>query len=149
MAGHDVPHIHFGPHVGETPGSKWWRRRAIGALVSKAKLSEEHLADRLGVVQFFPYASRTWGHGHLRLPTQAYAFWRVGQALEAGAYIIVRGLDLWVGAVPRLLDPDIRERVFEFSNSRNTSVSPRNLVPVHPVDGPAPFDRICAALREP
>jgi hypothetical protein len=149
MAAHDVPHIHFGADVGDTPGSQWWRRRAIGGLLTSTKLSEDQLAARLGVVQFVPYASGKWGHGHLRLATQAYAFWRVEQAVEAGAYVIIRGLDLWVGAVPMLLDPAVRARVFEFRNSRNTSMTERNLKPVHPVDGPSPFDRIRDALRQP
>jgi hypothetical protein len=82
------------------PGSKWWRR-ACKPLTEAVDLRT--LASRLLCVEFFPYHSKRFAHGHLRLPSQAYSFELVNAAIDRGAEIVcMRGERAWKGAVPRL-----------------------------------------------
>lgn len=71
-----------------------------------------------------------------RVPSQAYTFLLVSQAIQRKALIIcMRGARYWLGALPALADYD---RYCVISNPRSSSISVRNL--------PA-FRKVVDALR--
>lgn len=106
----------------DSPGTRWWRR-ACKDLIEEVGL--QTLANRLLAVEYFPYHSQTFAHGHVRLPSQSYSFALVERAIQRGARIIcMRGERLWKGAVPAL------EGYKEYSklrNARSSSLSKKNL----------------------
>ncbi len=115
------PHFHL-VEGAEGPGAKWWLRVA-GRLMSD--LGREFVAANLLAVQFFPYKSSRFAHGHVRVPSQAYGFTLVEKAMKRGAYIVgVRGRKLWTEAVPSLADYG---RITYLKNPRNASLTPGNL----------------------
>jgi hypothetical protein len=97
----------------------------------------ESLPSRLLSVEFSPYHSKSFGHGHLRLPSQEYSFQLVKQAMQREALIVcMRGQSLWFGAIPELATYD---RLLNLRNPRSASLSPGNL------NG---FDQILAAVNK-
>ena len=103
------------------PGTKWWCR-AAGALMKES--SRAALARELSSLEFFPYHSRSFGHAHLRLPSQEYTFGLLRKAIERGAVILLtRGESLWRGAVPELAG---YPNCFRVKSWRSASISPRN-----------------------
>ena len=101
------PHVHLAAELAY-PGVLWWRS-VVGHLTRKAvdgrqlTLGGGGIAKRLLAVQFFPYHSRKFDHGLLRLPSQDFSFARVRQAVRRDALVIVaRGAKEWRGAVPEL-----------------------------------------------
>ena len=124
-----VEHFHL---VDESngPGHVWWKKAC------KALLHVESLPSRLLSVEFSPYHSRSFGHGHLRLPSQEYSFQLVKQAMQRGALIVcMRGQSFWFGAIPELATYD---RLLKLKNPRSASLSPGN------VDG---FDQLLESFN--
>lgn len=116
------PHFHLEEGAGG-PGTNWWLRTA-GRLVRD--LGREFVAANLLAVQFFPYKSKQFSHGRLRLPSQAYGFVLVENAMKRGALIVcARSKRLWTDAVPGLAH--YGRRFAELKNPRNASLSPGNL----------------------
>jgi hypothetical protein len=128
--GTSIEHFHL---VDESkgPGHVWWKRAC------KALQQVESLPSRLLSVEFSPYHSKSFGHGHLRLPSQEYSFQLVKQAMQREALIVcMRGQSLWFGAIPELATYD---RLHNLRNPRSASLSPGNL------NG---FDQILAAVNK-
>ena len=95
------PFHHLDPEE-NGPGSRWWRRVA-GPLL--ATTDREVLARNLLCLEFFPYHSRSFGHVHLRLPSQDYTFQLLRDAMARGAVVIaLRSMKIWTGAVPELAE---------------------------------------------
>lgn len=98
------PHVHLAADLAY-PGADWWRS-AVGHLtrevVDGVPLTPKRIAGRLLAVQFFPYHSREFHHGLLRLPSQDFGFALVRQAIARDALTIMRGEKYWLGAVPEL-----------------------------------------------
>lgn len=128
-------------HAGISAQHHWWTRN-FGKLLKH--VDKERLATRVCSIEYFPYASANFGHGHLRLPSQQYTFDLVRRALDRKAIILVsRGLKYWLGAIPELylhlykgsrvgtsLAPtsdDDAIRVFQTINPRSASISNGNL----------------------
>jgi len=118
------PHFHLDAGA-EGPGMNWWERRA-GKLIED--LGREFVAANMLAVQFFPYKSKRFSHGCLRVPSQAYSFALVEKAIKRSAFIIcARSKRLWMDAVPSLAQYEHAGRFAELKNPRNVYISRRNL----------------------
>ena len=98
-----APHFHLlDPSHG--PGHRWWLRQ-VGPVLKASGCSVEQLAARLLCIEFFPNHSRSFGHAHLRLPSQRFSFALLQRAIQRGALVLcMRGYRYWCGAVPELAD---------------------------------------------
>lgn len=105
--------------------NRWWQTLAFGSL--GRIYDRERLMSKVCSIEYFPYASRSFNHSHLRLPTQQYQFDLVRRALARQATLIVtRGFKLWAGAVPELAAA-LGHTVFQTRNPRRASISEGNL----------------------
>lgn len=122
--GHNLqpyPFLHLQPTT-SSPGGRWWRQR-VRYLIQDVGF--ESVAKRLACVQFTPYHSSEYSNSSPRLPSQAYSFNLVRNAMTRGAEIVVmRSKRLWFEAVPELAS---YERIHIGSNPRAPFVSPGNL----------------------
>jgi hypothetical protein len=90
------------PHLGVIEDNRWWHgnrwwNRTLKQLLNKPEIGRERLAQRICSIEFFPYRSITFCHGHVRFPSQEYTFDLVRDRLSSGALIIVtRAYPLWV-----------------------------------------------------
>ena len=115
----------------------WWSKNFKELI---AEFGEAKLSQCACSIEYFPYPSKTFGHSHLRLPSQSYTFELVRSALERDALIVVtRGMQLWLGAVPALRTK-LNSTVFETKNRRRPYISERNLPS-------GAFKKILGALR--
>jgi len=119
----------------DTPAGCWWRPR-LRQLAEHCG-SEEELARRILIVEFHGYHSKNWRPVGVTLPTQAFGFSLVANAVRRRATILItRGADDWSVAVPAIRAHD---RVYRLNSHRNSAVSVGNL-------GPKAFERVLAAL---
>lgn len=130
-----APHFHLlDPSHG--PGHRWWLRQ-VGPVLKASDCSVEQLAARLLCIEFFPYHSRSFGHAHLRLPSQRFGFALLQRALRRGALVLcMRGYRYWCGAVPELAS---YAGLLRPKNPRSASLSAGNL-------GAEGFARVLSAL---
>jgi hypothetical protein len=134
-----IDHFHLNSEA-DAPGAKWWRR-ACRPLVRQLALDDEDgfrlLAKRLLCVEYFPYHSKRFAHGHLRLPSQQYAFKLVADAVRRSAEVVcMRGEKEWKGAVPELVG---YERFRKLRYPRVSSLSAANV---------PRFGALLAAIRD-
>jgi hypothetical protein len=116
------------------PGRAWWDSK-LRFLI--AAVGREVVASSVLNVEYFPYHSRKFKHRRLALPSQAYGFALVREALARQAVVILlRGERLWLRAVPELA----RYPFYRVKNWRKPSVSPNNC--------PDGFKRAVEALNE-
>ncbi|MGE4073887.1 MAG: hypothetical protein AB7E72_22170 [Lysobacterales bacterium] len=129
------------PHLGAQQEATWWPQ-VLKQLIKAT--SAEQVARGICSVEFFPYRSLGFGHGHIRLPSQQYTFDLVRRALSMERIIIVtRRAHTWFGAIPELaqLGPGHKARVFHTRNPQRTFISPGNLPE-------GAFDQVVAAIRQ-
>jgi len=108
------------PYVGSSV--RWWRT-LVAPLTQLVPL--DVVAQRLLSIEFFPYRSKSFGCGHVRLPSQQYSFDLVRDAIDRQATIVIaRGEQLWRGAVPELA---AYPKLFRLSNPRTASLSEANV----------------------
>jgi hypothetical protein len=107
----DYPFFFLDPNdlVMPPDGRKWWERkldglfRAFGPDKEDKEVARAILAKSILAVEFFPYASRRYGHGRDPLPSQQYSFGLVRSAMARGASIVLtRGHKRWLGAMKDL-----------------------------------------------
>jgi len=103
----DFPFLYLDPDPDICPpGKEWWRRKLkhlLGAFGPGTELALSILARSILAVEFFPYASHSYRHGGLSLPSQQYSFGLVRYAVERGAVIVLtRGQRRWEKALPEL-----------------------------------------------
>ena len=112
--------------------NRWWRK-----LVRALAEHRSNVARHVLSIEFIAYRSKSFGCGHLRLPSQEYAFALVRRAIERNAaVVIVRGARHWIGAVPELHG---YENLIRIVNPQSASLSSSNLK----ADG---FQRLLAGL---
>jgi len=117
-------HNELSPHVCLANGNSWWQARFRDII---AEVGAPMLAQRVCSIEYFAYPSATFSHAWMRLPSQTYTFALVRAALERNALILItRGTNLWLGAVPELLQA-LGSTAFETNNPRSASISQRNL----------------------
>lgn len=103
------------------PGGRWW--------ISKIrKLAEtvpiERLAQRLAVVEWFPYKSPRFRVG-CTVQSQQYGYFLVASAIDCGALIVAsRSQSLWEKSVPALRQ---YKRKLTLSSVQNVALTPNNL----------------------
>lgn len=106
----------------ETAGYDWWVQKLKPLLSEGAdKMS---LKQRLMLIEYFPYHSKTYKHINAITPSQQFAFGLVREAINRNKTIVImRSEKLWLRAVPELANyPYI-----PIKNPRNPSLSPKNL----------------------
>lgn len=115
------PHFHLN-HDADWPGGKWWSR-SVKPLIQD--VGQDCVANNLLSIEYFPYHSLKFQHGHLRLPSQDFSFSLVHSAINRKAEIIcVRGANLWFGAIPQL---ESYKQLSQVQNPRSASLSTKNL----------------------
>ena len=125
--------FHYLDPTGTSLGHRWWRQR-LGRVL--ARVPAEHAASRLLCIEYFPYHSRKFAHGTLRLPSQAYGFELARQAVvRAASVVLLRGERPWLEAVPELAS---HAKLFRLRSRQNVTLSPRNC--------PGGFERVIEAL---
>lgn len=137
----DWPFYFFDPRFRDShPGGRWWIKKTK-ELAKAIPLAT--LAQRLAVVEWFPYKSTKYKRG-CRVNSQAYGFALVEAAITRGALIVVsRSIDLWEESVPALRT---HPRKLTLSSRQNVSLTPNNLK----MDGQktqAAWDLLIEALR--
>ncbi|WP_157058442.1 hypothetical protein [Azoarcus sp. CIB] len=111
-------------HLGAKLGGKWWTP-VLSRLLKD--LSPKQVARGLCSVELFPYCSETFGHAHIRLPSQQYTRDVVLQMIERRAiFLVARKYPEWLGLVPELAQLAGTD-LFRLKNSRRISISPRNM----------------------
>ena len=132
------PNYLLDQRFGDASGARWWRRRALARLLVDG-VEEEALRNRVLVVEFHGYHSRSWMPLPVTLPSQWYGFSLVEGAVREGALVILaRPARLWLVAVPELgRDP---ERVFTLRSTQNPAISSKNL------GSQAGYEAVVAAL---
>lgn len=102
------------------------------------------LSENVCSIEYFPYPSRQFSHGHLSLPSQQYSFNIARAALKRQALIVItRGLDQWTNAVPGLGHAlGMGRTVFTTKNRRRPYITENNLVQA------GAFKKICAVLDQ-
>ncbi len=115
----EYPFVYLDPMFSEA--GKWWHRKLRHLL---DRFTWEVVARSILNVPYFPYPSRRFGHRHFELPSQAYSFHLVGEAMKRKAVIVfMRRDDMWKEKVPALKKYG---RLFQVKNVRNPAISPRN-----------------------
>ncbi len=115
------------------PGHVWWTSACRDLLIAHDAVQ---VASKMLALEYFPYHSRQFAHGHLRLPSQEFTFSLLRDAIARKALIVcMRGHREWLGAVPELGS----HKNLIHSNSKRTSHLSRNNLDK--------FDRLVKALR--
>lgn len=126
------PFYYFHPGLEFTGGNIWWSR-ILRALLNAGLLREE-LAQKLTIIQYFPYHSKEYTDLGAILPSQRYSFELVRKVIADGKPIVMmRSEALWLRAVPELADYPY----FKLRNPRNPAISSANL-------GQENFDKLLA-----
>ena len=117
-----------------TPGYQWWNRH-LKELIQE--VGRPNVLGKVMCIQYFPYHSKEYRQYSELLPSQAFSFHLVEQAMNQGKVIVImRRKQEWLRNVATLADyPYI-----ELSSPRSASISRKN------VKGNG-FDRIVEALR--
>ena len=117
----DYPHFFFSPELVGTDGHSWYQKRFRHLIESATaqKVSRNVLSCELA-----PYHSQSWKKPRKSLPTQAYTFELVQQAMERDAVILIgRGSREWFDNVPRL---EKYPNYFQPSSVQCAYISPKN-----------------------
>jgi hypothetical protein len=117
----DYPFYLLDPTIKRTA---YWEK-GLKRLIALSEDSGQRLvANRVLCVEFFPYHSKRFKHGKLRLPSQDYSFGLVKQAVQRNAVILLlRCRKLWFAAVPELSS---YPRCYVARSWQNSAISPRN-----------------------
>jgi hypothetical protein len=124
----DYPFVFFAPDISEGH-KRWWERKLKGLL----HFGHNALAKSVLAVEHFPYPSRRYGGGRLRLPSQAqeYSFYLVRKAMERKAVIVLtRGERRWLRDLPAL---EGYAGLCTLRNPQTASISHRNCDRFHDV----------------
>lgn len=116
----EYPNYYLDPDVAG-PGARWLHR-ITRPLVQE--FGARAVSSGLSLVELFPYHSRRFAHGAVRVPSKAYTIAIAQAAIRRGAAIfITRGRELWYKSVPELRNCP---RVFFTRSAQNIVISPRN-----------------------
>jgi hypothetical protein len=98
------PFLYFDPEI-VPPEKDWWDRKLkkVFEQFENSNVAKSALAQHILAVEFFPYASKSFGQGKLRLDSQKYSFGLVRNAVKRDVVIVLtRGEKRWKKAVPEL-----------------------------------------------
>lgn len=132
----EYPFYLLDPRLTEVKGGSTWWNKKLRILMEAT--SREAVARSLLCVEYFPYHARKYDQ-RIRVPSQAYSFHLVREAMARQATIIfMRSRRLWFKAVPDLAS---YPGVAMVRNPQNPMISPGNL----PDDYDSVLDRVLAA----
>ncbi|HEV3261240.1 MAG TPA: hypothetical protein VG013_30585, partial [Gemmataceae bacterium] len=95
----DYPFVFLAPDISERLKT-WWERKLRDLI---ARFGRQTIANAILAIEHFPYPSRRYGHRSLHVPSQAYNFRLVCNAIDRGAVIVLmQGEKRWFNAVPHL-----------------------------------------------
>lgn len=115
----DYPFYPLDPKLEWTPTAHWWTRRLRSLL---AEVDRQAIANALLCIEYFAYHSCRDPHFPGEVPSQAYSFALVDQAIDRGATILImRGVRAWRHRIPRL---NGYANTFDTKNPRAPFVSP-------------------------
>ncbi len=121
----DYPFYLLDPSIKRTC---WWERKlkCLMKCFGDGDSGRRVVANSVFCVEFFPYHSKKFNHGHLRLPSQRYSFWLVRQAIQRQAVILImRSEKRWfeVEVLPEL---KTYSRLYTAQSVQNPAISERN-----------------------
>jgi len=100
----EYPFYPLNPAFRETGAGRWWRKRTRH-LREESGLDDCALADRLMVIEWFPYHSLSFAIPKKRCASQAYSFHLAQEMLQGGKFIILmRAKKLWSEVDSRFAD---------------------------------------------
>lgn len=117
------PFYYFGGGLEQTGGYIWWKR--ILKPLLQAGVAEDALRQKIMLIEYFPYHSKTYKALPL-VPSQQFAFDLVRQAIEREKTIVImRAEPLWLAdaAVPELA----HYPYMTLNSKLNITVSPKNI----------------------
>jgi hypothetical protein len=115
-------------------GSPWWPKK-LRRIIETVGLST--VMSRVAAAEWFPYVSRSLVEIPQLLPSQAFTFQVVRQALEHGAQpVIMTGGTQWRRSVPELT----QHGLITLRNWQNPTITPGNMEPDE-------WERVVGALR--
>ena len=127
----------FHDHFRNMACGRWWRSRTRDLAHELGGYGQ--LAERLLMVEFHGYHSKSWTAPFVTFPSQYFGFSLVRSAMNRGALIIVgRVMRHWYAAVPGL--QDYQNKIEGLASPRSANLSVRNLGPN--------FGQVVAALRD-
>ncbi len=116
----------FDDHFADTACGRWWRSRTRD--LSKELGGYDVLAERLLVIEFHGYHSKSWIAPLVTFPSQHFGFRLVRQAMDRGALVMLgQAMRYWYAAVPGL--HDYENKIERVASSRLVNLSARNLGP--------------------
>jgi len=134
-ASHEYPFYPLNPEFAWTPCAQWWLKH-LRELFEKDKggLNQDTVAQRLCVIEWFPYHSRKSALPIQRVcPSQDYSLELACRAIETKLVVGMRAKKRWTAVHPRF------ESVPFLKNPQNCYISVGNAGEL--------FHRIVAALR--
>ena len=126
----------FDDHFVDMACGRWWRSRTKDLAEQLGGYGQ--LADRLLMVEFHGYHSKSWTAPFVTFPSQYFGFSLVHRAMNRGALIIVgRAMRHWYAAVPGL--QAYENKVEKLASPRSANLSRGNIGP--------DFGRVVSALK--
>ena len=123
----EYPMYLLDPSIGGE-GYTWWTRRLRPLL---HLFPQQYIAQHIFVVEYFPYHSHKWSYRTPKIPSQAYTFWLVRQAIQRESIIILmRSHALWNAAIPELSQ---YLHCYRLNSTQNITISRNNCPQGFPV----------------
>jgi hypothetical protein len=120
-----TPFVHIDPRFRQTTGGGLWWSKRLRTLDDPT--SWERVGERLMVLEFFDYHSKNRRLLPIPLPSQAFTFQLLREAMRQDRLIIAtRGWSRWVWNVPELY---AYKRIFHLKSKRWSGISAGNLEP--------------------
>lgn len=135
----DLPFLYLMEEMSDTHGYRWWHD-LLDKSVREEPLDYATIAERIMIIEYMPYHSKTYHPNKLLLPSQQYSFSLVRRAITMGKQIVImRNVREWLLAVPELADyPYIR------LNSQRPRITRGNMTKYNT---PEAVDRLFEALK--
>ena len=117
----EYPFFHLDPRNSGSPGDVWYRQK-FRSLIDQ--FGSKKVAEEFFVIEYFPYVTEKKIAHRLRIPSQAYSFYLVEQAMRRNALIVqMRSKREWQEAVPELTS---YHHYYVLRNPQNTTISVNN-----------------------
>jgi hypothetical protein len=113
----DHPFYPLNPEFLWSPVAKWWTQR-LSALINAVPLDRAVLAQRLCVVEWFPYHSQK--AGLCVCPSQQYSFHLAKRSLGKKLIVRMRAKTQWTTVDPRFAGPSLKNPQCAYVTPGNT-----------------------------
>lgn len=134
-----VPFFYLMDELRETFGYQWWTK-LLNPFLNETGIPFSVVREKMMIIEYMPYHSRTYKHNKILLPSQLYSFDLVRRAIRMNKQIIImRSKSFWLEAVPELVDYPY----LQLSNVQTPWISRKNLTLLNPAGA---FDRLTEAI---